>query len=190
MTLQQIIDMEMDDLMRLSRADLAKLTQTVAKNVERRAKNVAKNVPESPALRSLEQSGGAKITTREKDLNALRSEFIRGVNFLQSKTSSVKGAKAFRSRMREIAAGDRPMTPTQEKAFWSAIGKFIEAFGPETVKQFGSDQLFDQIRTEIANEGNTDPDEIISALYEETKEMRAFDYGENRRLSAFFEPES
>ena len=180
----------MDDIMRLSRADLAKLTQIVAKNVERRAKNVAKNVPESPALKALEQSGGAKIRTRGKDLNELRSDFIRGVNFLQAKTSTVKGAKAFRSRMREIAAGDRPMTPAQEKAFWSAIGKFIEAFGTETVKQFGSNQLFDQIRTEIATEGNTDPDKIISALYDETKEMRTFDYGENNKLSAFFEPES
>ena len=179
----------MDDIMRLSRADLAKLTQTIAKNVERRAKNVSKRVPESPALRSLEQSGGAKITTRGKDLNELRSDFIRGVNFLQSKTSTVKGATAFRERMHEIAAGDRPMTPTQEKAFWSAIGKFIEAFGQETIKQFGSTQLFDQIRTEIATEGNTDPDTIISALYEETKEMRAFDYGDNQKLSAFFEPE-
>lgn len=187
MTLQEIIDMDIDAVMKLNRAELAKVTQTIAKNVERRSKSVAKHFSQAPALRALEESGG-KITTRGKNLNELRKDFVRGVNFLTAKTSTVKGAKEYKSRMEEIATGGLPMTPSQEKEFWSAVNKVIEeAGGREIIRQYGSDQIFEKIRVEVLMGEEIDPKRIIDALYEETAEQRGFKY--EPLLSEFFEPE-
>lgn len=186
MTLQQIIDMDIDAVMKLNRAELAKLTQTIAKNVERRSKSVAKHFPQAPALKSFEKSGG-KITTRGKDINALRKDFVRGVNFLTAKTSTVKGAKEYKSRMEQIATGGAPMTPSQEKEFWRALNQLTESVGGEIIHQYGSDQIFEKIRIEVLTGEGIDTSRIIDELYEETSEQRSFKYAP--LLSDFFEPQ-
>lgn len=90
---------------------------------------------ESPALKSFISSGGPlklkKITTvnniqklEYKDINELRAEYARALNFVDLKTSTVTGFKKYRKEVETAVGGFESLE--QERTYWSIYNKIKE----------------------------------------------------------------
>ena len=90
MTINDIMALDIDTFNSWSESDLRKLTSRLASAANKRLKRLKDKGLSTPASRYVYQSGG-KFSTKGKKINALRSEFIRTKNFLQAKTSTIKG---------------------------------------------------------------------------------------------------
>lgn len=90
-----------DSLLNISLREFAGLTKTqlrqvvsrIADTANKRLARVLGSKYESLAARQAMESGG-KFSTRGKDLEELRAEYMRVRDFLKSPTSTIKGARA------------------------------------------------------------------------------------------------
>ena len=102
MNIKSILDMPIEDVMKLSKKDLTKATSTLASAANKRYRTLNRlhknESVYSPARDSLTKSGGA-ISVKNKNLNEVRREFVRAKNFLESSTSTGRGAKRFMKEM-------------------------------------------------------------------------------------------
>lgn len=92
MTTQEILNLDYGDIAKLSRPELAKLTQQLQSTARGRVRTLEKSGLKSTALSQLKRGG--KLTTKGKTLNQLRREFKRTAQFLENPQSSVTGVKA------------------------------------------------------------------------------------------------
>lgn len=78
----------------MTKADLIAFgRKTVQSIANRRITNLRKKAPNSPALRYIEESGGKISLTKKMTVRQLRKEIVRGQQFLQKETSTVRGYK-------------------------------------------------------------------------------------------------
>lgn len=102
MNVKTILDTPIEDVMKLSKKDLTKATTILASAANKRYRTLNKlhknEAVYSPARDSLLKSGGA-ISVKDKNLNEVRREFVRAKNFLESATSTGRGAKRFMKEM-------------------------------------------------------------------------------------------
>ena len=89
-SISDILNMDIRDFNKLGLSDLRKVIGRLVSAVNKRVRRFMKSGISTPATRSLEKSGGM-LSTKDKDLNQLRTEFARGRNFLEMETSSRKG---------------------------------------------------------------------------------------------------
>lgn len=89
-SISDILNMDIRDFNKLGLSDLRKVVGRLVSAVNKRVRRFIKSGISTPATRSLEKSGGL-LSTKDKDLNQLRTEFARGRNFLEMETSSRKG---------------------------------------------------------------------------------------------------
>lgn len=108
MTLNDIINLTPDKLNKLTAAELRPLIQQMNSAVNKQVKRLEykKLSTSSKAVQELNRSGkGGKnktaLYTKGKTLNQLRSEFTRGVNFLNAPTSKVRGVEKYREHVAE-----------------------------------------------------------------------------------------
>lgn len=90
MSVADIMNMDNRTFNKLSASDLRKVVGRLVSAGNKRIRNLQKGGYTTPALRGLEKTGGV-LSTKGKDLNALRSEYARARNFLASKTSTKAG---------------------------------------------------------------------------------------------------
>ena len=89
-SISDILNMDIREFNKLGLSDLRKVVGRLVSAVNKRVRRFMKSGISTPATRSLEKSGGM-LSTKDKDLNQLRTEFARGRNFLEMETSSRKG---------------------------------------------------------------------------------------------------
>ena len=99
-TINKILDIDISDFMGLGKTQVRQAVSRLASAANKRIQRLIKANIESPALYEVKESGG-KFSTRGKDLNELRAEFIRVKDFLSTPSSTVKGAKALRNDIKE-----------------------------------------------------------------------------------------
>lgn len=99
-SISQIMDIDISDFMGLSRSGVRQAVSRLASAANKRIQRLIKANIETPALYEAKESGG-KFSTKGKDINELRAEFIRVKDFLVSPSSTVTGAKALRNDIRE-----------------------------------------------------------------------------------------
>ena len=88
----ELLNMSSGDVSNLTRSQLAQVVSRIASAANKRIRGLQEAGIESPAYERVVESGG-KISTKGKNLNQLRSEFLRAKQFMDAKTSSVKGYK-------------------------------------------------------------------------------------------------
>ena len=97
---EDALKMELDDLMSLSRSDLAKIVSRVTDTANKRVDRMVKNdIKVSPALRTAQKGG--KFSVKGKDIPSLIEELNRARGFLTAETGSVKGAKSSMQKTRD-----------------------------------------------------------------------------------------
>ena len=87
---EAIRETDIETLNTWDRRTIARAVRRLADTANKRIKAFIQKGLETPAFLNVQKSGG-KFTTRGKDVNQLRSEFIRARDFLKMKTSTIKG---------------------------------------------------------------------------------------------------
>lgn len=136
--LSQTMDLPLNKIMSMSRAELAKATQTLAKAGNRRLTTMKKAKLSTPATEYIKTHGG-KFSTRNKNIYELRTEFQRTKTFLETKTSTVRGFKKWEQKMSDTlmtrtGIDYNSLTKTQKRKFWKAFAKLEELDPANTIK--------------------------------------------------------
>ncbi len=139
------------DIGGLTAAELKKIVQKAGKFINQRYNRTKKSLGETAATRGLENSGG-KISTRGKNLNALRREFYRARNYYTAKTGTVTGAKSVQ-RAFEKRLGLKHLTPEQTAKFWSLYNKLTELH-PEILSARGGSTRLQQAVANVIERGD------------------------------------
>ena len=158
--INELINLDINDVQRLKRADLAKVVSQLSAAANKRVKRLSQTaVGElSPAYQRALQHG--KFGAAGKNINQLRNEYAEVRNFLKLKTSSVSGWKKVRKNT-ENRLGSKFTSVDQEKRFWRAYRQ-LEADNYGAVHAVGSTESQRLLRQEM--EQNTSEDLIDRML--------------------------
>lgn len=193
LSIEDIMNIDFDELNKLSRSDLARLTSRLTSTANKRIKRLLKSdVNEiSPALSSISQRLGkgkdtAFFSVKGKDVNQLRNEFARVKYFLNLKTSSITGTKKLKKEtykrlgINELADD---WSSAKNKRFWKLYRDIVKRKGgEEQVNEFyGSDNiqqlLVSKFKWKRKNDDILNEMELeLQSLYEENQENDEFDY--------------
>ena len=174
MTIEEILKLEPEDVMRLKRNELATVVRTANAVANKRLKRLEKNEMDTPAALAIRRSGG-NFSTKGKSLNQLRAEYMRVTGFLNAKTSTVRGANA---TLKQIASSTNisykrvgELNSKLSKFFdlYSKVEQYLQnslqianAVGSDTVMQVVSDYVRDQEQTIKA--GMTDYKDMVESI--------------------------
>ena len=102
MTTSELLKLSSVEISKLKKPQLRKIVQTLANTANKRLKRLQQKRISTPASRYANKSG--KFSTKGKNINQLRAEYIRAKNFLQSKTSTIRGYKRFKKDVQKNLA--------------------------------------------------------------------------------------
>lgn len=180
MKINDILNLEPGELMKLDRPELAKIVSQMSSVANKRITRLKSSGVQSQALTNVERGGGL-FGVKGKSLNQIRSEYKRARGFLQSKSSTVKGARKVNKQVEQQIGGE--LTPSQFKEFWKAYNR-LEELEPNFLRIYGSEQMQKFLRNELV-ENNASVDELLQSgleeiqrQYEETTESMFDDLGE------------
>lgn len=124
-TSKQLLDMPYDIFNKLSKPELRLIVNRLAGVANKRVKTLNKHNYKA-VTRSIMESGG-KFTTRGKDINKLRAEYIRVKQFLQSKTSTVRGINKVQAEtIKTLKSKGINITKEDFNKFWETYERIKE----------------------------------------------------------------
>ena len=158
MTVRELLDIDISDVNKFNEKTLRAAVQTLSNAANNRVHRINNAGVVSPAVRATEQQG--KFTPKGKNRNQLLSEFVRTVNFLQSETSTVAGARKFTDKIRKNLGLDKTATAdeinNENKNFWNTYTDlYNKAQNLWTHSRLGSlrvQEIITDIRAEHTNE--------------------------------------
>lgn len=127
-TAKQILAMDEKQWLQLSEQEMRKATKILVDVATKRVKRLEQQIPKlgaSPALATVDRGG--KFTTKGKNLNQLRQEFMRVKGFLQNYESTVKGFKKVKKQtVEKLKKGGVIISPENESRMWNIYRKYAE----------------------------------------------------------------
>lgn len=121
MNVRELLDIDISDVNKFNEKTLRAAVQTLSDAANKRVRHINAAGVISPAVRAVEQHGN--FTPKGKSRNQLLSEFVRAVNFLQSETSTVAGARKFTDKIRKNLGMNKTATAedieNENKNFWN-----------------------------------------------------------------------
>lgn len=189
MSIQDIMDMDINTFNKLNTSDLRKVVGRLVSAGNKRLRSFERAGESSPSTRYVERSGG-HFSTRGKDLNALRSEYMRAKTFLQSKTGTRRGWKKVK---KETISGLRnygiEINESQFDDVWQAYEELKE-LSPEVASRGMKYSVLKDV-ADMVTDDDKSADEIAIALHDNLsriyEEQAALDDVEG--VSGFFEIE-
>lgn len=125
-SIEELMDMPQEEFETLSKKDLRSVVQRLASAANKRVDRMQKKGISSPALRQLLENGG-RVSTKGKDLAALRAEFTRAKNFLQSQTSTISGYNEFvQNNIDALKEYDVDIDKKNFEDFWRVFDRIKE----------------------------------------------------------------
>lgn len=190
MTVQDILNMDNATFNKLTESEMRKVLGRLVSAGNKRLRSFERSGESSPATRYVNKSGGA-FSTKGKDLNALRSEYTRAKNFLQSKTGTRRGWKKTKN---EIIEGLRKygveMPENQFDKVWKAY-EDLKELSPEVANRGLKYSVLKEV-ADMATDKRRSADEIATALHENLsqiyEEQAGLEHGVDG-ISGFFEIE-
>lgn len=114
LSVKKILSMDVSEFNKLNKRDLQKITGRLVSAGNKRLRRAEEAGVTSPAFAFIRDHGGF-FSTKDKNINQLRSEFVRAKNFLESETGTIKGAVKFRKD--SIAALKKEGVTMSEETF-------------------------------------------------------------------------
>lgn len=163
----QIMDMTYDDLKGLEMKELKVVASRLFSASNKRIKRLqASSSVVSPALANLRKTRGANIrfSRAGKSKSALISEITSARSFMEKRTSSVSGARAYMEETEERIGGEIK-NPFMRKKFWKEYRKFSEA-NSNLIKSMekGSTRVQKMIRELYVEQGERDWNSIFAEV--------------------------
>lgn len=182
-TIEQLIDLDITDVQRMNRRELAAVVSTLASAANKRLTRLERSdVGElSPAYQQA-QKRGQRFSVAGKNVNQLRNEYKAVTQFLKRGTSTVGGWKKVRKETYSRIGGGFT-SAEQEKEFWEAYRKLMssEYASIRSLKE-GSDIIQRLLRQEFVQGGRRSMDDIletmIARINEEYEKQQISFYGE------------
>lgn len=157
MTIEELLKMDIDDVQKLNRKELAKVVSQMGSAANKRLKRFSARGTQTPATQGLIRSGG-KISVAGKNLNQLRAEYVRAKTFLNAKTSTRKGYTQVQKQFEQRIGG--ALNPEETKKFWSAYNKLSE-LEPNFLRIYGSDRMQQYLRDEVVQNPDYNADDVV-----------------------------
>lgn len=159
MTTKQLLNINPGTLQSMNRKKLAKVVSALSSTANKRRERLIKagyekNIPD-------------KYGVRDKNLNQLRSEYVRVSQFLRQKTSTVSGRKKIEKDIEKRIGGN--LVPSDADRFWGAYARIEEA-QPAFLQRYGSERM-QQFLYETMIENNIDMEELIKQGLESIKDF-------------------
>lgn len=193
LTIEQIKQLTWEELNSLSRKELAQVTSRLVSASNKRIKRLEKTKrgTSSFAYQTVEQRG-RKFSVRGKNVNQLKSEFKNARNFLNMKTSTVKGWNKYRKEMEtrtgQITSGESyEWSDRTWKKYWKVYRRFEESHGG-TFKKGDSDRI-QQMLTEVmnSNDKRRSADSFQQLIEDEYEEMYESDDYDDEDVEDIFD---
>lgn len=129
-SLKDTLNLPLSRIMSMSKNELRIVVQQLSMESNKRLSYFKKRGISTPATAYIKNNGG-KFTSKNKDLNQLRAEFQRAKGFLESETGSIKGYRAWESRVSNTLAENtgidyNSLSELQKRKFWDAYAKLEE----------------------------------------------------------------
>lgn len=181
-SVKDIINMGADTVNKLDLRDLREVVGRLVSAGNKRLRAIQKSdLQDTPASRQVQKAGA--FSTKGKNLNELRAEYARARNFLQSETSTVRGAKKAQKRaIRELNKKGVSATPDKISEMWRLYEE-LKDIDPQV-----QNQKYDTLRLlsdKYVQRGRT-ADDIIGELHRDL--ASAYEERETREsVSDFFE---
>ena len=178
MTTSELLNLSSVEISKLKKPQLRKIVQTLVSTSNKRLKRLQQKGISTPASRYANKSG--KFSTKGKNINQLRAEYIRAKNFLQSKTSTLKGYKQFKKEVQKSLAekGINISSDNLEPIF--NIYEKLKDINPSVAEKNLKYATLQEISEEL-KDGQTE-DEILSRIndnlsqiYEKEMELENYD---------------
>lgn len=189
-TAKQILAMDEKQWLQLSEQEMRKATKILVDVAAKRVKRLEaakEKIGSSPALAMADRGG--KFSTKGKNLNQLRQEFMRVKSFLTSETSTVSGFKKVQKQIKkQLEKHGIEMSEKNYLNFWNIYRKYSEI---DARVNAGNDFKYTIMReiAEYIDDDKTE-DEIMNSMgdkynaeYERQQEETAVDFSN----SQFFE---
>lgn len=178
MTTSELLKLSSVEISKLKKPQLRKIVQTLASTANKRLKRLQQKRISTPASLYANKSG--KFSTKGKNINQLRAEYIRAKNFLQSKTSTIIGYKRFKKDVQKNLAekGINISSDNLETIF--NIYEKMKDINPSvaeknlkyiTLQEINEELKDGQTEEEILNRINDN----LSQMYEQEMELEDYD---------------
>lgn len=168
MTAGQIADMSLEQFNRLTAAEAKQALATVRRAVNQRKRRLEAGTDySSPALEAMKKSGGARLKPASANRNENLSELKRGINFLKSQTSTVRGSRKHFEQTRKNLGLSPNASAEDVRDAYETFNKAKEEFGGLLSKESGAEKYaaLKQKIGEWSEAGRSDAD-IRSAIHE------------------------
>lgn len=162
------ISMDPKTLMSMSKKDLAKVVTIMDSAANKRLKRLrTEGFGDSQAINRHKASFSSegKFSVKGLTLQELRKQFIQVKQFLQSKSSDVRGARKIEKELKNRLGIKGTLDSDTKNKLWSAYNHFVEKYGgdPSTKqKAYDSNQIQKDIVDMVNND--IDDDEIQQVL--------------------------
>ena len=190
MTVNDILNMDINTFNKLNTSEMRKVVGRLVSAGNKRIRSFERAGESSPATRHVAKSGGM-FSTKGKDLNALRAEYTRAKNFLQSKTGTLKGRKQVK---KETISGLKKqgveMSESQFEDVWKSY-EDLKELSPEVANRGLKYSVLKDVADMVADTDKS-ADEIAMALHENLSQIYEEQAGLNNGVdgvSEFFEIE-
>lgn len=179
-TLKEIQSQSWLDIQQLNKNELREQINTLNTIANKRIRRLQDRDLESPATREIELLRMQKTDTKQ----GLQKQLSQTLNFLEMKTSTIKGAKEYTKLSNELAKSmGYPETKQGRKDAWSVLEKYREH--KPAVVQSGSDEKYRQIAEIVGKTGMTDPEDLEKMREEMDRFKDDFNFWENRYKNSF-----
>lgn len=180
MSIKDIINMDINKFNSLNEKDMRKVVGRLVSAGNKRLRSFEKAGESSPATRHVMRSGGV-FSTKGKNLQQLRSEYMRAKNFIESETGTRKGwTKVKKKTIEGLKKQGVEMSNEQWDDVWKAYEELKEKDKEVSNKALKYTTLQDVVA--MVKQGDMAPDEIALALHDRLSEI----YEENEVLDNEF----
>ena len=164
--------------------------QQLADAANKRVRRMQKSKETSLAEIGREKSGLGMFTTKGKSGKQLIEEFKRAKEYLEAKTSTIKGAREFKKTVLAETNKrlDAQMSGKEAEVFWDVMEKVYEQTPQKTLSQQSVTSYDAQKRVyELVEGGMTDPVKIADMLTDKERTQIWNDMEEAKDLSGYLE---
>ena len=165
LSVKDILNMDITKFNSLTEKDMRKVVGRLVSAGNKRLRSFERAGESSPATRYILDKSGGVFSTKGKNLQQLRSEYMRAKGFLESKTGNRKGwAKVKKETIETLETKGIHMTDEQWERFWKSYEKLKQLDKSVAEKEFKYttlDNVIDYVR-----ETDMEPEDIATTLKE------------------------
>lgn len=172
LSVNDILNMDIKEFNSLKESDLRKIVGRLVSAGNKRLRYFERNGEKSPATRYINKSGGP-FSTKGKDLNALRAEYIRAKDFLQSKTGTMRGWKKVKNDTINTLKEKHKIDMTDDQ--WDDVWETYEKLKEESPDIAERGQKYEVL------------EEIVDELKHTTKSAEEIAIEMHKKLDAIYE---